>query len=137
MSKKVNYLYFKVLLQYEMVKDLKQKLRSESVRIDLPIKRFSALSHLDNIDYCIEQIKNCSGNGSNSVVGYILEMGWGTREALHRILPKKDAEDLKKSNSRFDYITLEDFLKEKVDIEKGKYIVRKGLIINYNPFYTH
>lgn len=120
-----------------MVKDLKQKIRSESVRIDLPIKRFSALSHMDNINYCMGQIRNYSGNGSNPVVGYVLERGWGTREALHRILPKKDAEDLKKSKPKFDYITLEDFLKEKTDIEKGKYIVRKGLIINYNPSYTH
>ena len=116
-----------------MAKSLQQKSYRESVPIELPIKRFSALSHLDNIDYCIEQIRNYSGNGSTLVVGYILERVCGTREAHHKVLLKKSAEELKKINPRFDYFTLEDFLKEKTDIENGKYIIRNGLIINFNP----
>ena len=126
-----------------MTEDLEQKTEKEIIRIELPIirielpiKRFSVLSHVENIKYCIRQIKECSKNGSKPVVGYVLERGWGTKEALYRILPQKKAEELKKTNPRFNYFTLGDLVREKKYIEQGKYNIRNGLIIGLNPSYS-
>ncbi|MBW2990204.1 hypothetical protein KY348_00705 [Candidatus Woesearchaeota archaeon] len=91
---------------------------------------------MDNINYCIEQLKNNS-HYEKPVVGYVLERGWGTKARHYRVLSQAKAEEQKKKNPRFDYITLDKLLRRKTDVKKGKYNVRKGLIISYNPARSH
>jgi len=105
-------------------------------KIVLPRKAYSALSHEENIDYCIEQLGKYSGMIEKPVVGYFLERGLGNREAYYRILAQTNAEGLKRIDTRFDYFTLDDFLKEKAGITHGKYIMNKGLIVDFADSYS-
>ena len=120
-----------------MGKNLRQKEEPKRFPIDLPIKRSSACCHIDNMDYCIRQLSGYSTQIDDPVVGYILTRGWGAREAHYTILSKENAECLKKTHPQFDYITLDDFVRKREEIEKGKYIVHNGLIVDLNPSYSH
>lgn len=121
-----------------MEKSIKQKTNQRTILLDLPIKKSSLLSHLSNIEHCIEQIKNYSGSSNNLVVGYnIMRSTMGTKEILHKILPKEKAEVLKKDNRNFDYFTLDDLLEEKKAYKEGKYKVNEdGYFVGLNPSYA-
>jgi len=80
-------------------KVIEKELDPRRILIDLPIKRFSLLSHLDNINYVIEQIKGHSGD--KPVVGYFRMRSLGTKETLHQLLPQDSAENLKKEDENF------------------------------------
>ena len=118
-----------------MTNKLNQKKQIKGFELDLPRKQYSALSHLANIEHCIRQIRRYSGEIKNPVIGYVLERGFGNREAHHQIVSQENAEALRGEFPRFDYMTLDDFLKEKEAIEKGKYIMSKGLIVDLSPSY--
>lgn len=102
------------------------------IHIELPVKQFSETSHLKNIEYCIKKIEEHSKNCNIPVIGYHILRALGTRHIDHKIIPKNTAEELKKDNQQFDYITLDDLLKVKKEIDKGKYKLHNGLIIGYN-----
>jgi len=119
-----------------MVKDLGQKTDSEYVELNLPRQNWSTLSHKDNIDYCIRELRKASGTGHKKVIGYTIKRGWGTRESNHMIISKSYAETQRKNRKRFDYFTLQDLLQEKESIKQGKYKMDKGLIIGLNPGYS-
>ena len=118
-----------------MVKKMEQKLYLQNRFIELP-KGFFGLSHVHNIDYCIEQIKAHPNPEKNPVFGYFLERGRSTKQILNQILPREEAERLKREHLNFRYNTLDDLLDKKKWILEGKYIVRDGLIINFNPNYS-
>ena len=102
-----------------------------NVTLDLPRRRFSVLSHLDNIDYCIEKIESHpSTDGSRYVVGYNRERALGTRQVDYRLLSEQYAQRVKIQNPNFDYITLDDLLKMKEEINRGRYKIRNGLVID-------
>ena len=108
-----------------MIGTLEKKSNMEMVPIRLPRKRrFTLMSHLDNINYCIDQIERHSADSKKTfVVGYVLARSLGTIEIDHIILPEELVEERKKSNQNFRYFTLEDLLKEKEAYEKGRYKV--------------
>jgi len=121
---------------FEMSKTLEQR-TEKIISIDLPIGGFSALSHLKNIVYCIQEIKDNSKRMCDPVVGYYRESStMGTRHILHRVLPKESAEELKRTHEGFDYVALYQLLSRKTEIESGKYKIRSGLIIGLNPSYS-
>ena len=103
----------------------------EKVMLDLPVKRFSLLSHADNISYVLEQIQAYAGD--NPVVGYFMRRALGVRERFHQILPQEVAEGIKKEDKSFEYITLDKLLERRMEIESGKYKMRDGLVIALNP----
>ena len=105
----------------------------EKVMLDLPIKRSSLLSHLDNMDYTLEQIQ--AYDGDKPVVGYFMRRALGVRERFHQILPQEVAEGLKKEDKSFAYITLDKLLERRREIEAGKYKMQDGLVIALNPSY--
>ena len=118
-----------------MTQTLKQRLLMERIPIDLPVKRFSLLSHLRNIDYGIEQLKL---HGNEYVIGYRLVRGWGTREMFHELIPLRQAKELEQSDKMYRYETLDILLDEKNDIKKGKYKLNEsGLIMSLNPAYSN
>lgn len=121
-----------------MANTLEQKLSSDGIILELPNKRFSVLSRLDNIKYCIEKIGEYSINGSKTVIGYYLQRSaMGTKETLHRILSHDRAEELKKeTGGSFNYFTLTNLLKEKKAYQEGKYTVRDGHFVGLNPAYA-
>lgn len=112
-----------------------KELDSRGTLIDLPIQRFSLLSHVDNIDYAIEQIEAYCGH--NPVVGYFKMRSLGTKEILHQVLPKEVAENMKREDENFDYITLDKLLERKREIEVGKYKLHEGLIVGLNQAHPH
>lgn len=116
-------------------KRLEKKLESERIPIDLPIKRFSLLSHLDNITYAIEQLKAYSSG--NYVIGYFMMRCFGTKETLHQLVPQEVAETIKKEDKNFDYVTIDKLLTRKGEIEAGRYKLKEGLIIGLDPCYSH
>jgi len=75
-----------------MTQALEKKLDDGRIIIDLPMKEWSVLSHVANIDYGIRRLKR----HHNSVIGYFLVSGWGTRESLHQIVPRRIAETMKR-----------------------------------------
>ena len=115
---------------------LKQDSNLEGLLIDLPRKGRSLLSHVDNLNYGITQIKGYSG--TDPVIGCFRMRSLGTREILHQVLPREHAEKLKQEyGNRFEYFTLNKLVQKREDIEKGKYKVREGLIVGLNPAYSH
>ncbi len=122
-----------------MEKDSLYRQNTGSSGVNLPKSRFSLLSHLSNIDYCIELLREHPGNEGESVIGYFIQRSaMGARETLHTILPYKEAEKLKRKNSRFDYITIDNFLSKKRKINEGYYILNNdGLIVDLNLSYSH
>jgi len=98
-------------------------------RIDLPRKDFSAMSHIDNINYCIQMI---IGNGEDIVIGFFKIRSLGVRSVGYRLMQKKKADEIKKKKDYFDYHSLQDFYMKIKDIEAGKYIVRDSIIIGLN-----
>ena len=119
-----------------MTNVLEQKINSSNIPIELPMKRFSVLSHIDNIDYCLKQLNIYSRNG-NYVIGYWLQKSaMGTMEILYGILPLEKADDLQREHPKnFEYFTLDKLLEEKKDYESGKYKVRDGHFVGLNPSY--
>jgi len=116
---------------------LEQNVRNIKVPIHLPIPRFSELSHFKNIEYCIKQLKLYSDE-SNLVIGFWKARLQGIRHRDHMVIPKNEAERLRKEDSAFDYRTLDEFLQRKYDIENGKYRMsklNKGLVIGLNLNY--
>lgn len=117
-----------------VTKDLEGKLDFGRVRIELPINGVSLLSHLENINYAIEQIRAYIGN--HPVVGYFKMRCLGTKEILHQVVPKEIAETMKIEDKNFNYVTIEQLLKRKKEIEAGKYQLTNGLIIGLDPCYS-
>ncbi len=122
------FLYPKDLICINMAPPTTLEIEAESntYAVDLPMKRFSVLSHQKNIDFAIEQIKRYAGD----VIGYFRMRGLGTRETLHQVLTNEAAERLKHQNPEFDYVTLDDLLRKRKDISEGKYVLDNGLIIS-------
>ena len=117
-----------------MKKTLNQYSSLERISIDLPVKRFSLKSHLKNIDYGIELLRTY---GNEYVIGYRLMRGWGTREKFHEIILLGQAEELRKSDERYKYATLDSLLEKKEEIREGKYkLSNNGLIIGLDPCYS-
>ncbi len=118
-----------------MINALKEKSESFNVRIALPVRRVSALSHTRNVEYCIQQLLAHAIDMKNPVVGYLEERALGTRHMDHRVLPQEMAAELKRANHRFDYITLEELTRRREDIHDGKYQTERGLIVGLNSDY--
>ena len=117
-----------------MSKKTDQKLYPQYRLIDLPMNIFG-LSYIENIEYCIEQIKGYPNQEENPVFGYFLVRGPGLRSTLSQISSKKRAEELAKEHKNFRYHTLDNLLKKRGDFLKGKYEISGGLIIRLNPVY--
>jgi len=116
-------------------KNFKKELDLESISLDLPIKGFSLLSYIENINYTVTQLQ---AYPENYVVGYFTMRSIGSKEILHQILPEIFAKKLKNEDSHFDYITLGELLKKQNEVNNGKYNVNnKGLIIGLNPAHSH
>lgn len=119
-----------------MVKTLEQRTDADTKTFQLPVGGFSVISHVENIDFCIGQIESSALQGvEDPVIGYFVERALGTRHILHRVLQKERADQLKRSNARFDYVTLNELKTRRDDISRGKYRMLKGLIIGINPDY--
>ncbi|MBI2671887.1 hypothetical protein HYX16_03055 [Candidatus Woesearchaeota archaeon] len=74
---------------------------------------------------------------SKPVLGYSLARSIGTIHTFYRVMSQENAEELKKTNLRFRYITLDDLVRKKREITKGKYILNdSGLIVDKNPVYS-
>lgn len=116
-----------------MAKVLTSRVITEEISLELPVKRFSALSHADNIAYCIAQIREHSIGVTNLVVGYILQRALGVREVNHKLLSRWKAEENKIRNPQSSYYTLEDFIKRESEIEAKRYKLYKGLVVGFNP----
>ncbi len=100
------------------------------INISLPRRLFSELSHIENINYCIEQLQKAARTIESPVVGYLIERSLGTHHAYYRIVPKVVAELERSRNQRFSYATLDDFLNRKQEITAGKYLLSDdGLIL--------
>lgn len=108
---------------------------SSSSRLDLPLKEFSILSHINNINYCIKLLLKNKEKIKDPVIGYINQRSQAVREVSYRIISREEAGQLKSGNPRFDYKTLNDFFNRKDGIKRGKYLVDEKGIINFNPNY--
>ncbi len=119
------------------VKTLNKKLNLKSIPLELPQKRFEAIEHLDNIEYCIEQIKRYSKDWNNYVIGYdILRTAMGTTYTAYRLLSERKAEELRKiAPTQFRYKNLDELLRRKGEIGKGKYKLKEGHIIGLSDSY--
>ena len=117
-----------------MSKKTDQKLYPQHRLIDLPMNIFG-LSHVKNIEYCIEQLKAYPKKEENPVFGYFLVKGPGLRPTLNQISSEKRAEKLAEEHKNFRYHTLDNLLKKKEDILDGRYEMSNGLIIRLNPVY--
>ena len=108
-----------------------------SDRFSLPYPNFSESAHLSNIEYCINFLLNYEEKSSKPVLGYSLARSIGTIHTFYRLMSQESAEELKKTNPRFIYITLDDLVSKKREIIKGKYILNdSGLIVDKNPIYS-
>jgi len=108
------------------------------LEIKLPESSSSILSHKRNIIYCIKKINNeIKNNQFNKefVIGYTLQRALGLKEVNYQLLTKEEAEGLKRENNSFGYLTLDELLVRKKEIDEGKYILDDGLIIDFNPVY--
>lgn len=112
-----------------------RKLEKSTIDVKWPIEGWT-FSHVRNIEYAIDLLKKSSATVHNPVIGYYLVRGWGTRDMYHQIIPKEEAERLKKEAGDFRYETLESLLKEMSEIKKHKYRIEKGLIVGLNPSYS-
>jgi hypothetical protein len=108
----------------------------EDIVLELPVRIFG-FSHLKNIEFSINQLRKYAQKAkTQAVIGYNLVRGLGTREVDYRILTKERADELKRLyHNRFEYVTSEDLTRKMKEIEKGKYLVKNGLIIDLNPKY--
>ena len=115
--------------------NLEQRAVKVCKKLKLPVKSSSVLSHKRNTLYCIKKIQG-SSNGKDHVVSYTLQRALGVREVNHQLLPRKEAEEFKKRDKSFDYVTLDKLLERKRHIDEGKYKLYKGLIVGFNPNYN-
>ena len=125
--------YIPLLFFYSMQSTFPRTMNSARLNMNLPRKTFSELSHLKNIEYCIKQILTHEDMLDEPVVGYLVVRTIGTRHSYHCLIPREEAEQRKKKDSRFDYATLEQFLDKKSDIAKGRYTLTKdGFITGWH-----
>ena len=120
-----------------MIKTLNQILKLEGIKLKLPQLGFGVTSHLDNLVYCIEKLRKSSKNGNTPVLIYrtLTLSDMRSKEIFHKIVPYEQAEKLKTEDSRFNFYTLDELLKEKKAYKSGKYIVRNRHFIGLNPSY--
>ena len=90
------------------------------IMLDLP-KRFSVMSFLNNINYCIRMIEKYSRTIKDPVIGYINAKTQGTIEINHLILPRSLVKEKKRINPNFEYFTLEELLDRKKEIKEYRY----------------
>lgn len=106
-----------------MTSSLIERTNQEAVPLVLPKRKFSLLSHLANIDYCIEQIRSMHNDRKDIVVGYTLARSIGTIEVNYILINKERADELKRRDRNLRYFTLDDLLREKKAYQEGKYKV--------------
>ena len=76
----------------------------EKIMLNLPIKMFSLLTHVENIEYVLKEIESYSID--KPVVGYYLRKCLTMKEKYHQFMPQEVAESIKKEDRTFDYIVL-------------------------------
>ena len=109
------------------------------VPIELPKGRWYVSSHLDNIDYCLDLIKRYSTKIVNPVIGYIVARSLGTFQMDHSILPLEEAKELQEyynsRNIKYRYLTLDQLLEKKKNVDDGIYEVDNKQIIGFSEEY--
>lgn len=101
----------------------------EKIMLNLPIKMFSLLTHVENIEYVLKEIESYSID--KPVVGYYLRKCLSVRQKYHQLMPQEVAESIKKEDRTFNYITLDKLLERKKEIAEGKYKTQNGLVIGF------
>ena len=118
-------------------KTLEKGLESLVFPINLPKDRRFLFSHIENIEYCIKQLRRFASKIRNPVVGYISARSLSTIEIDHAVMPQELAERWRRGQDlKFEYVTIREFLEKKTNIDKGKYIVENGQILGLNPTYS-
>jgi len=107
--------------------------------IDLPNRPY-IFSHVQNIEYCIGILTTNLGIVEDPVIGYLLATSLSTIEMGHQILPKNEAQNLRKEyrkqNLRYEFTTLDQLLEEKKKIEINIYRIGiNGRIIGFTEDY--
>ncbi len=115
--------------------ELEKLLKTNGIPLAMPISHLSALSNVDNINQVIQSIQQYTDK-SHPVVGFDIVKGIGVRERNYRLLSKERADSIKEENHSFHYITWEQAISRKSEINMGKYKINNGTIVGICPEYT-
>lgn len=96
--------------------------------LSLPEPGLPVLSHVQNIEYCIKRLRQYPRE-HGPVIGYVLARSISVVEMNHILLPRSEAEKIRRTDQKFEWLTLDDLLREKQKIEAGEFEIKNGVIL--------
>jgi len=127
---------------------MSQKISEEGERIKIRLadRRWSLLSHVENIKKGIQEIDNYENTypGKDPVIGYLSVYGLGRRGRDHEVLPHKLALQIQKyyeqlnikHRIKYKIVCLEELLGRQDEISKEMYDIEDGLVLGLSENYS-
>ena len=116
-----------------MMSTINKSKNESGFRLKLPEQHWSCTSHLVNLDYCIEGLKNTINNHPNLdyVIGFYLWRGQGTRQKYHEIIPTH----LIPTKQNYRTLTLDELLEKRRNVDQGMYEIENNKILGFSEEY--
>ena len=108
----------------------------EPFELDLPKKGWNCRSHVANLEYCIDQLsERQSIQDQKLVIGYYLGRGPGIKQMFHEIISEDEVIIRQGGRIKYQYLTLDDLLQRKKEIEEGIFEIKDGSILGFTEKY--